>query len=193
MRFWYSEAALRFLRNGVVYHSEHTVEAAMKTACILHNLLIIWDGRDIASWEDEVMWDHLDPDLQEHDNAGAVAEDDDRDRSIRRNGTPVNDIHERTFLPDVLNMHDLPEGPSFGKYDHHNLQHCLQQHFTWAYQWGEVQWPKGFMNGTKSRLTLRNMDTRARRGAADALYSRIIIVLCIIKQMLWVYRTIFLK
>ena len=54
------KSRFRFLWNGVHYHSPDTIEYAFKTACILHNLILSYDGRSLEAWED-VDWETLDP------------------------------------------------------------------------------------------------------------------------------------
>ena len=41
----------RFLRNACRYHLADTIENAMKTACMLHNLLLQHDGYTDFDWE----------------------------------------------------------------------------------------------------------------------------------------------
>jgi hypothetical protein len=55
----------RFLRNSVIYHDPKVIEYAVKTAVILHNMILLYDGKDrvdIAEWE-RVQWEHVDPDI----------------------------------------------------------------------------------------------------------------------------------
>lgn len=51
----------RMLRNGILLEDEKYVEYAFKTCCILHNMILLYDGLD-ERWEELVNWETLDPD-----------------------------------------------------------------------------------------------------------------------------------
>ena len=46
----------RFLRNPVVYQEADLISNAFKTACMLHNMLLEYDGLN------EIHWENIDPD-----------------------------------------------------------------------------------------------------------------------------------
>jgi hypothetical protein len=65
----------RLLRNAVVYHDPLVIEHAMKASCALHNMILMYDGRDASllhEWEN-VNWEREGPDDEvvddEMDNA----------------------------------------------------------------------------------------------------------------------------
>jgi hypothetical protein len=60
--FGIMKARWRYLRHGVVYHVVDDLEAAFQTACILHNMLLQFDGLSLHDWESEVDWEIMDPD-----------------------------------------------------------------------------------------------------------------------------------
>ena len=39
------------------------IEAAFKICCILHNMILVYDGRTLNDWENNVDWKQIDPDL----------------------------------------------------------------------------------------------------------------------------------
>lgn len=51
----------QFLKKPNQYHNFKTIEAAFHTACILHNIILLYDGNDIKNWED-ANWESLNPD-----------------------------------------------------------------------------------------------------------------------------------
>jgi hypothetical protein len=62
----------RWLRNKVEYHNAIIIEHAMRTACILHNMLLVYKEYDTFQW------DEVDPDEEEeiHDEHEAAAEEE---------------------------------------------------------------------------------------------------------------------
>jgi hypothetical protein len=46
----------RFLWFMIFYHDYHTIEHAFKSACIIHNMLLIHDGLDISQWNLKDRW-----------------------------------------------------------------------------------------------------------------------------------------
>ena len=55
----------RWLKNAIQYHSEETLEAAIKTCAILHNMLLAYDGLDVFEWNTD--WEDEDPDMPVED------------------------------------------------------------------------------------------------------------------------------
>ena len=62
--FGVCKARFRFLRNPVEYGLS-TVDCAFRTSCILHNMLLAYDGYDGADMSREEFWNALDPDLSD--------------------------------------------------------------------------------------------------------------------------------
>lgn len=49
----------QYFQKGIFCRDEKIVQAAFECACILHNMLLVLDGYDIASWESNVQWDSV--------------------------------------------------------------------------------------------------------------------------------------
>jgi len=49
----------RCLLNPIFLHDEHDIDAMFVTCCILHNMLLTWDGLDVA-YEDPATWKTVD-------------------------------------------------------------------------------------------------------------------------------------
>jgi hypothetical protein len=82
----------RFLRNKVEYHDPLIIEAAMHTACMLHNMLLLFKGYDTFEW------DSVDPDDDEpiHDEQTYEQEPA---LSVPANGiAPIPQLGEMTQL-----------------------------------------------------------------------------------------------
>jgi hypothetical protein len=61
------KSRFRILKNAVEYHSASVVQDIMMTCCILHNIILAYDKEDIDInlWEDDVIWNDLDPDIED--------------------------------------------------------------------------------------------------------------------------------
>lgn len=42
------KARFRFLKMPIEYHCKYTIECVFKSCCILHNMLILWNGNDLC-------------------------------------------------------------------------------------------------------------------------------------------------
>jgi hypothetical protein len=81
-----------FFRNGIGYHKREDIEAAFKTGCCLHNMILLFDGMADShdkEWEN-VDWSELDPDGEEDGDANESDDAGDESyRNDRSNGTDV--------------------------------------------------------------------------------------------------------
>ena len=111
----------RFLRGFVVYHDANTIENAFKTAAMLHNMLLEWDGLD------EFCWDNIHPD-------GELQEDELIVSNVAR--VQVNNVDDIIVqVPLDLNNHPL----SYVKYSPGNYQlirEAIKVHFNQRYNKG---------------------------------------------------------
>jgi len=55
----------RILHNGMVYHEKDFIERMVQCCCILHNMLLSYDGLDHFEWEKDINWKSMDPELQD--------------------------------------------------------------------------------------------------------------------------------
>ena len=62
----------RFLRGFVIYHDPLIIEYAFKTATMLYNMLLEWDGLDDFNWENT----DPDGDIDEQEDALPIHVDD---------------------------------------------------------------------------------------------------------------------
>ena len=113
----------------VVYHDAETINNAFKTACMLHYMLLEYDGFN------EFNWEKMDPDDD-------IVEDAD----------PV--IVEDHDLPEpVLPLVDRAPRPSnyvgYHSYKYDTVRDALRDHFYWKYFRDEVEWPKKFLKARR--------------------------------------------
>ena len=60
----------------------------MKTCCALHNMILCFDGLDLTSWEDDKLWETLEPDEEElQDTQLPVAQQNQSLVSLQQNQT----------------------------------------------------------------------------------------------------------
>lgn len=150
----------RYLWNGVHYHSAYTVEWAFKTACILHNLILAYDGRSLEQWED-VDWATLDPN-------GIEPEDEDVTPLVNADDIAEEEVEEEQ---DPVPTLDVPRiGRSFGVNNYFDVREALCSHFAQAFIRGNVCWPKGFQAWQKEVFVIPPAVRRARIQYNASLY-----------------------
>ena len=141
----------RFFRSGMNFHSQKVIDGAMKTACILHNMLLVGDGQDRFDWET------LNPDAEEDDaEVGVTAFDS-------------FDIHPQEHSGKIQ-FDTAIVGKCFIAKDTHNyntFKSLLVQHFTRQYQIGDLHWPRGF--NAKSRMNFPKSPAIDRVGETGKL------------------------
>lgn len=146
----------RFLKNYIVYHGINVIEAAMTTACILHNMLLVFDCMSIDSWED-VDWEQIDPDANDEDFDDTEADiirdlqakeladiDSDDEEEMEEEEDPEEDMYGVAAQSRPIRC--------YGIADHEELQRDLVINFEVQYAKGEVFWPKRFDDRSKQRL-----------------------------------------
>ena len=92
-----------FIRNGIGYHNRDDIEAAFKTVCCLHNMILLFDGlagSQYKLWED-VDWENLDPDGDDiEDDVDFIADENNDD-----------DVSLPDLIPETLNSNEQPLRP----------------------------------------------------------------------------------
>ena len=132
----------RFLRNGIVLQNQSLIDFAFFTCCILHNLILEYDGLD-SRWEQDVDWDQINP------------QPDNSDEGFDEEGV-VPGIQEMRVLARVkqwVTAVDISndENEALGNeieaeidYDFETKRRRLIEHFLHAYDAGLVKWPRAF-------------------------------------------------
>jgi len=117
----------RFLRGFVVYHDANTIENAFKTAAMLHNMLLEWDGLD------DFCWDNIHPDgeLQEDElivpNIAIV--------QLRNVVVQPNDDVAIVQVPLDFHYH-LPTYVKYSPGNYHLTREAIKVHFNQRYNKG---------------------------------------------------------
>lgn len=121
----------RLLRNPVVYQDGETISNAFKTACMLHNMLLEYDGLN------EINWENIDPD----DDVIEEEVDQAIDEQV-----PLN--------PILNNVVQMPTYVPYHSFQYDKIREALKDHFYYKYQRGEVLWPKKFTAKEKDTFSL---------------------------------------
>lgn len=132
------KARFHFLQQFVLYHDPAILTHAVKTCCILHNMLLSWDAgaRMKSDWEDHDP-DDDGVDVHRHDEIARA-----RFAAAEAAGAPVL-AHNQSGLT-LLPPTDGATVLAYQTNRHSQLQSALQDHFEFAYKRGAVVWPKGF-------------------------------------------------
>lgn len=158
----------RLFLNQVHFHSFFIIEAAWKTACILHNMMLMYNGVDLLDWERNIDWSTVDPDLDmtEYDESMHMMDDYEDPQIIPIPGSRFGRhwLHETTLV-----------GRTF-HYNHSSDFDCLRDslvnHFYHNYLLGLVRWP----HRSSISLRLRLRIPRLGVGLNEVQYSHALYV-----------------
>lgn len=133
----------RFLRGFVIYQDADIIENAFKTAAMLHNMLLKWDGLDDFNWEIN------DPD--------GDLEDDELIEPAEVNIVQVN--------PTTMQVPLAIDREQYVRYspgEYHLIREAIKEHFNHQYNLGLVGWPSRFEEKLKSRFPNQRSEIVAR-------------------------------
>jgi hypothetical protein len=166
-----------FLR-PLLFHKFADITNAWKSAIILHNMLITYDGRDLAEWEKNLNWSYIDPNfdtLQDEElDANHIQQMDDYFEAQSSRALRLESSSRRQLLSQAT-VDTTPIGATF---DSRNVFHQYDKrkqlvfHFNFNFQLGLVKWPR--RSGTAVRICMRipKIDMRNYDRTRQALYVR---------------------
>ncbi len=137
----------RFFKNPVTLQEQSDVDNAFVTACIVHNMILKFDGLD-RLWEADVNWERLNPN----------SDDDEDDEDEPADETFLNiTVHDpSTFVPtyveDLIPLDEVRDF-SYDKQGFELMRSYLANHLHLTYKCGELRWP----------LTRKEIDDRHNR------------------------------
>ena len=153
----------RWLRNGICYHNSETLQAAFRTCCALHNMILLFDmgsGKFDTTWE-TVNWEHLDPDADDavdEEEVIPTVECTDTLELLTLSQIPTEAVSSSTSNDVVRFKRNMSK---------ETLKTALQTSFTVQWIKNELKWPRNFTNSQKSYMPL----VRATLEMKRALYS----------------------
>ena len=157
----------RWLKNPIQYHEFKTIEYAMKTCCILHNMLLSFDRIGLEAYLDESMWDRLDPDLTDE-----LAEQDMdlEPTDISFDEAPVIPFNiTHVSIETINNMPLLRQFGTTSTFEYNDLRSLLVIHFNQKMRMQQIVWPKSIASNQRANISYF---TRAREEAEKALYHK---------------------
>ena len=131
----------RFLRNGIVLQKQDSIDNVFFTCCILHNLILEFDGLD-SRWETDVDWETMNP---QPDNSDEGFDEEDvvsvqsvqqqliNSRVAQWSSARVNTPEEDELLQNEFEV-EVDR-------DFESKRDMLIAHFIYAYNAGLVKWP----------------------------------------------------
>jgi len=141
----------RWIWNMIMYYKHDTIEHAFKTACILHNMLLIHDGMDLSQWELKQRW-YVD---EEEENDEAKEEEEDINVYNEHN------VNEEDRVDDVQRMQELStlkvNTDVIRRYrltDYSLLRSHLIDSFHIQYSLGLLSWPRQLKNSKHKKLSI---------------------------------------
>jgi len=141
----------RFLRNPVVYQDATILSNAFKTACMLHNMLLEYDGLS------DLKWENIDPDDD-------IIDDDEEDFDQEDEDALVD-------LPLDTRDHQLPRFEAYASYKYDTVREAIKDHFYFMYMKGRVLWPKRFLEKEAFPLTRNAINSRINFEHERVLYA----------------------
>ena len=139
---------------------------AMRTAGILHNVLLTWDNLESDYTKTEAYWNNLEPDLM--DRYAIVQDEVEEVTTFEQSATRETAIN---FFTLDRYRPLLRVGKTYARHQHNALQSDLTTHFQHQYRMGDLWWPKGFMSVQKSRMSIRDeVFARSERESEKYLY-----------------------
>ena len=132
----------RLLRNPVIYQCGDTISNAFKTACLLHNMLLVFDGLN------DILWDEVHPDGDED-----VYDEGNIDVQLQH-----DDLLDPTILLNVIPVAVIPVVEKYHQYNYSKLRESLVDHFNYKYSLGEIYWPKKFTTSQRDRFPINHME-----------------------------------
>jgi len=166
------KARFQFLRNPIEYNI-FTIDDVFKTCCILHNMLLAYDGLDGHDMMREDFWNALDPNLNDTD----TLLNDDATPEAALQGPALQGPAAFHNVIDMYNLATcrtwLTQGPNMFTLKPRQVREKLILHFKHQYRIADLWWPKGF--GRKQRL-LHDIPRVTKRTAtllARALYTKV--------------------
>jgi hypothetical protein len=151
------KSRFRWLRNPITLHYQSQIDNAVFLCCMLHNMLLQYDGLDrFASWEQErEFWDDLAPQERVHDadydEAGVPLQNAMFHQWAEPMPNNCADVDFVTGEPIALEVEE-------GWFERHKF---LVHHLNLKYEGRELQWPKhpnATMN-VRDRFTVMNART----------------------------------
>ena len=129
----------RWLKCPIKLHQKVDIDNAFVTCCILHNMILQYDGLDNA-WEDDINWKTLNPN-DNCDDIGSDSEDEDNGYNMKYSPTEHDD--NEPFEPITIgSLIDADTVDDIDNASFEKLRCLIANHLHRIYRRGELKWPK---------------------------------------------------
>jgi hypothetical protein len=169
------KSRFNFFRNGILYTSPELIQNAFKTAAILHNMLLAYDGL----WTEcenstSNFWDNLNPDTDE-----IIVLNENYSSFIDLTTEIIEPMESNVNFNSVIDTFQLQRnknkfllGKCFNIDDFYNLRSALVTHFCHQYKIGDLWWPRSMSKNQRQILILNKIQTRFGDECLKFLYHR---------------------
>ena len=132
------KARFRCLQNLICLLYKIDIDNMFVTCCILHNMILEYDGLD-RLWEEDVNWSKINPDNEEEGEEEGEEEEQIYYTPVIHNDAAFHPstIHELLVIDDELRVYDDVE-----KKAHDKMKRLLANHLQIMYETGMLRWPK---------------------------------------------------
>ena len=157
------EIRWRMLKNPIQYHDMRSITNLMKTCCVIHNMLLMYDGLSLDAWETGVNWDRLNPDDDANDESDEDIEEVDESEDTER----ISQVRSTTNSLLIMSEDELPIGVAhiLSMADRSNslrFRVMLSKSFAEQYKAGLVSWPRAFNSRQRQLATIQQMRVQLR-------------------------------
>jgi hypothetical protein len=154
----------RIIKGSIEMNSVHDIDMLFKACCILHNMILLYDHRDIMHWEIGIDWEMLDPDVDEPEDIDNVL------------------YNREEELPESLTHPPLPQfviqkGKSLklkASSDHQYFVNKLCASFKIQYESNLISWPRSFSSLQKRLMPCHRVADVAAR-ADKEIYDTLVV------------------
>ena len=152
----------RIIKRPIEMDSLFEINLLFKACCVLHNMILIYDHRDIMHWEVGVDWELLEPDEDEPEQVieGDYLVEEEAPEAIVHPDLPKFVVHP------TAKLHLKPLE------DHHKFINKLCLSFKLQYDMGLISWPRSFSSAQKRLMPchrVAQIAARAEREIYDTL------------------------
>jgi hypothetical protein len=151
---------------------EYEIEMLFKACCVLHNMILVYDHRDLEHWETDVQWEYLDPGPEDIDYTDV--EDNWDEYSIPE---VREDTIEQLPVLKISRVEPLKLKP---KGNNTPFTELLCVSFSFQFQMDLLSWPRNFSQHQKQILSKNRLASITSRIEID-LYETLVVAPSILR------------
>ena len=156
----------RILKKPLEMSDEFEMEMLFKACCVFHNMILIYDHRDLEYWETDIDWELMDPDPEDMDDTDV---EDNWDDYVIPEVTEAN--------PDALPVIRVSSGEILHlkpKGNNTSFTEMLCTSFSYQYEMELLSWPRNFSNHHKQLISNARIELITARIEVD-IYNSLVV------------------